>query len=120
MSVRASTSPIQRNRIDQRARADLDPVPRGGCPGSPPSRRSWWGRRGGVRSAVNPEWYADVAIDYRSHTGVTEVTLRQWVPWDAVRLPEANEPPAHRQTDWLARGAVSFDVYGKWGRARCA
>lgn len=50
-----------------------------------------WAR---IRLGRDPEWYADLAIDYRSHSGLTAVTLRQWAPWDAVRLPDANESPA--------------------------
>lgn len=33
-------------------------------------------------------WYAEVAVDYRTRNKLTETTLRQWVPWDAVRMPK--------------------------------
>ncbi|WP_328435290.1 hypothetical protein [Nocardia puris] len=32
-------------------------------------------------------WYAEVAVDYRTRNKLTETTLRQWVPWDAIHLP---------------------------------
>lgn len=31
-----------------------------------------------------PVWYAEVGVEFRTHSGVEEWTLRQWVPWDAV------------------------------------
>ncbi|MFD0366342.1 hypothetical protein ACFQZZ_33335 [Nocardia sp. GCM10030253] len=43
-----------------------------------------WAR---IRLGTTPVWYADVAIEWRSHSGLTAVTLRHWVPWDAVRPP---------------------------------
>ncbi|WP_157124792.1 hypothetical protein [Nocardia pseudovaccinii] len=41
-----------------------------------------WAR---VALGREPTWYAEIAAVFRTNSGVMEVTLRQWVPWDAVK-----------------------------------
>ncbi|MBF6173592.1 hypothetical protein [Nocardia blacklockiae] len=39
---------------------------------------------------IEPCWYAEIAVDLRTRNHRQEATFRQWVPWDAVRLPPPN------------------------------
>ncbi|WP_433734883.1 hypothetical protein ACQP0C_41820 (plasmid) [Nocardia sp. CA-129566] len=41
-----------------------------------------WAR---VALGTEPTWYAEIAADYRTRSDLVEVTLRHWVPWDAVK-----------------------------------
>jgi hypothetical protein len=36
----------------------------------------------------NFEWMAEIAVDLSSRSGAATISVRQWVPWDAIRLPE--------------------------------
>ncbi|MGY2033122.1 hypothetical protein [Nocardia gipuzkoensis] len=47
-----------------------------------PARAYRWARLG---MGTEPTWYLEIEVELRTNNGLTEITLRQWVPWDAVR-----------------------------------
>jgi hypothetical protein len=39
----------------------------------------------------DPVWYAEIDLNLRTSNRLREAVFRQWVPFDAVRLPTAEE-----------------------------